>query len=242
MKINEFTLFILVGGLGTRLRSAVADRPKCMALIHRRPFIEYLLDQVIAAGFRKAILCTGHRAEQVERHLGNGYRELGITYSRELEPLGTGGAVMQALWSTEGEHFFIMNGDSYADLPLRKLASAYLPEKMSGILGLVHMEECSRYGQVELASNGTITAFREKSTHSGPGWINAGIYVFSRKTLQLLPASGPSSLEKYLFPKLVSQGLHGHGWKSRFIDIGTPESYQSASEFFAAEAGIPSRS
>jgi len=232
MKIDDLTLLILVGGLGTRLRSAVTDRPKCLALIHEKPFIEYLLDQVIAAGFRKVILCTGYQAEQVEKHLGGSYRELEISYSRELEPLGTGGAVMQALWATEGEHFCILNGDSYVDLSLRDLVATYSPEKMSGLLGLVQVEDGSRYGQVELSANGTISAFREKGAQSGPCWINAGTYILPRKTLQLLPASGPSSLENYLFPKLVSQGLYGRGWKCRFIDIGTPESYKAASEFF----------
>lgn len=235
-------LLILVGGLGTRLQSVVADRPKCLALIHGRPFIEYLLDKVIVAGFNDVTLCTGFRAGQVEEHLGAKYRELTITYSREEEPLGTGGAIVQAIKGGTDEDLFIMNGDSFTALPLGELQQKYLVSGRVPHMGLVWVEDGSRYGQVELSKknigpggveSGIVTAFLEKGAAVGPGWINSGIYLLPRKTISRLPSKGPSSLEKDLFPQLAAaQVIRGYGWKARFIDIGTPESYRAAEDFF----------
>ncbi len=78
----DVTVAILAGGMGTRLRSAVADRPKVLALVHGRPFLSYLLDQVATAGLRDVVLCTGYLGERVEAEFGPAYRSLRLTYSR----------------------------------------------------------------------------------------------------------------------------------------------------------------
>src|SRR5438094_528454 len=88
---------ILAGGLGTRLRSAVADRPKVMAEVCGRPFLAHLLDQLAGQGVRRVVLCTGYRGEQVEAAFGDAYGALALDYSPEPEPLGTGGALRLAL-------------------------------------------------------------------------------------------------------------------------------------------------
>ena len=63
---------ILAGGKGTRLRSAVNDRPKPMAEVAGRPFVEWLLPLLYDQGIRRVVLCTGHLAVQVEAHFGDG--------------------------------------------------------------------------------------------------------------------------------------------------------------------------
>src|SRR5262245_3230273 len=89
--------FVLCGGLGTRLRSVINDRPKSMALVAGVPFLEIILRQLRAAGIREVILGTGYRAEQIEEHFRDALQlGLSIRYSREEEPLGTGGAVKLA--------------------------------------------------------------------------------------------------------------------------------------------------
>ena len=65
---------ILAGGLGTRLRSVVADRPKVLAPVAGRPFLAYLLEQVRSAGVRRCVLCTGHLADQVQDTFGSSFR------------------------------------------------------------------------------------------------------------------------------------------------------------------------
>src|SRR5688572_12137748 len=112
-RIADVPALILAGGLGTRLRSAVPESQKVLAPVQRRPFLARLLDQLSAAGLRRALLLTGHRADEVERTLGTQYGSLRLEYSREETPLGTAGAVRQALKLVTKPTFLLVNGDSY---------------------------------------------------------------------------------------------------------------------------------
>ena len=85
---------ILAGGLGTRLRSVVAELPKCMAPVAGRPFIDYVIDYFLEQGVEKFILALGYKAEVIIGHIEQQYTNLEVQYSIETEPLGTGGARM----------------------------------------------------------------------------------------------------------------------------------------------------
>ena len=91
--MSELAVAVLAGGLGTRLRGVVADRPKPLAEIHGRPFLAYLLDQLIDAGIRRVVLCTGYLGEKVFDAFDSSYGVLRLYYSREYEALGTAGAL-----------------------------------------------------------------------------------------------------------------------------------------------------
>src|SRR3954463_14123588 len=109
---------ILAGGLGARLRSVVADRPKVLAPVLGRPFVTYLLDQLAAAGLRRAVLLTGFRAEQVRQTLAEQHAGLDLAYSTEPTPLGTAGAVRDALDQVDTADVLLLNGDSFCPLDL----------------------------------------------------------------------------------------------------------------------------
>ena len=104
---------ILAGGLGTRLEGVVTGIPKVLAPVCGRPFLSYLLDQLQAAGVREVVLCTGYRADQVFETFGTRYEELSLRYSSESRPLGTAGAIRQAVGLVGAERFLVLNGDSY---------------------------------------------------------------------------------------------------------------------------------
>src|ERR671910_3457055 len=110
---SDLSVAVLAGGLGTRLRPVVSDRPKALAEIHGRPFLAYLLDQLSTAGCSRVVLCTGHLGEQIERAFDKRYRNLQISYSRETRPLGTGGALRLALPDLLSDPVLVMNGDSF---------------------------------------------------------------------------------------------------------------------------------
>ena len=95
---------VLAGGMGTRLRSVVADRPKVLAPVAGRPFLTYLLDQIADAGVERVVLSTGHMAEQFADAIGDHYRNMSITYAQEEQPLGTGGAIRFACGFTDADH------------------------------------------------------------------------------------------------------------------------------------------
>jgi D-glycero-alpha-D-manno-heptose 1-phosphate guanylyltransferase len=229
----RFDTIILAGGVGSRLRSVVADRPKCLAEINGRPFLSYLLDRLARAGVPDAILSTGYLAEQVEAAFGPRRKNLTLRYSREHEPLGTGGAVKQALTLCRHSHVLVINGDSFLDFDWRAFFAWFDPAIMRVGMVLAWQEDCRRYGQVELAPDGQVAAFREKSATTGAGWINAGIYLIERSLLADFASAQTFSLEHDFFPAQLGHGFFGLGFRRRFIDIGTPESYRAAAEFFA---------
>src|ERR1051326_2110224 len=104
---------ILAGGLGSRLRSVVSDRPKVLAPVNGRPFLAILLDQLVESGAESVALCTGYLGEQVESAFGSVYRNLKIFYSREQSPLGTAGALRLGLPPLSARSILGMNGGSF---------------------------------------------------------------------------------------------------------------------------------
>src|SRR5438477_10610039 len=112
--LSQVPVVILAGGLGTRLRPVLSDRPKGLAPVGERPFLEIQIELLRAQGARRFVLCVGHLAGQIEAYFGNGGRcGVRIDYSIEGEQLlGTGGALKLA------ERFFqpralVLNGDTY---------------------------------------------------------------------------------------------------------------------------------
>jgi NDP-sugar pyrophosphorylase family protein len=226
---------VLAGGLGTRLRAAVADRPKVLAEVHGRPFLAYLLDQIARAGVRQTVLLTGYMADRVEAEFGAAFAGMALAYSPETQPLGTGGAVRFALPHLTRPTVLVLNGDSYCDLDL----GAFYEQHQSGsaaTLALTSVPDASRYGKVRLSDAGLVERFEEKQPGAGPGWINAGVYLMARPLVEEVPAGKVVSLERDVFPGWAAAG-HCHGFKTagRFLDIGTPESYSEAAAFFAGD-------
>lgn len=226
---------ILAGGLGTRLRPALADLPKVLAPVHGRPFLAYLLDWLESAGWRKVVLCTGYMGDRIEREFGSGYGQLALKYSVEDEPRGTAGALRLALPQIDADLCLVMNGDSFVKTDLKAFFNWHQSRPYRGSLLLTQVEDSRRYGTVETDANGKILAFREKQGLAIPGWISAGIYLLSRQLLEPIPAEGAVSIERQSFPEWIQQGLGGFRASAEFIDIGTPESFAAAEKFFAAE-------
>jgi len=226
-------VIILAGGMGTRLKPVISDRPKVLAPIGNRPFLSILLDQISKAGFTRVILCTGHMADQVEAEFGTKYKSLSLIYSRELTPLGTGGALRHALPLISSESIMVMNGDSFVDADLNAFLDWFTGKDCDAAIVLTKMNNASRYGRVYADESGLITAFQEKNTKGGPGWINAGVYLLRKTVVETIPPVKLFLLEKELFPTLAGRSMYGYFSKGEFIDIGLPESYAEAEGFFS---------
>ncbi|MBN9119078.1 MAG: nucleotidyltransferase family protein [Planctomycetes bacterium] len=227
----DLPVVVLCGGLGTRLRPAVADRPKALAAVGDRPFLAVQLELLRARGARRFVLCVGHMAEQIEAEFGAG-ASLGvrIDYSRDGEKLlGTGGALKRA-----AGHFapaaVVVNGDTYLDVDLARLARVHASARVRGAvatLTLAHVPDASRFGAVELRGN-RVVGFGEKSV-PGTGWVNAGAYVIERELLDRVPAEEVVSLERDVFPAALRDGLRlaAVAHEEPFTDIGTPDAYRA---------------
>jgi D-glycero-alpha-D-manno-heptose 1-phosphate guanylyltransferase len=224
---------ILAGGLGSRLRAAVADRPKPMAEVAGRPFITFLLDQLVRYGFQRAILCVGHMGEYVPPVLGDRYGTMGLVYSFEQIALGTGGALRNAAALVSADHVIAMNGDSFCDVDLHALDRAHHGYGAMATIAVLPQSDRRRAGAVTLDASGRVTAFESRPAGPTPGLINAGVYVLRRDVLDLIPPELKVSLEDEIFPALAARReLFGWQVEGRFIDIGTPESYDAAQAFF----------
>ncbi|WP_298271469.1 nucleotidyltransferase family protein [Geobacter sp.] len=230
--LSNITAAILAGGFGTRLRSVVSDKSKVLAVVNGRPFISYLLDDLALAGVKRVILCTGYRGEQVEAELGAAYRGMELSYSRETSPLGTAGALRNAIPLLQDNRLIVMNGDSYFETDLPTFADLHGEKDATCSMALVHVPDTTRYGRVELDENLSVRHFIEKGEGRGPGTINAGIYLFERHVIDRIPPHREVSLEREILPALIGDKFFGFSSTGRFIDIGTPESYREAEQFF----------
>jgi len=224
-------VLILAGGLGTRLRSCIADVPKPMAPVQGKPFLEHIVNQLRKQGFTKITLLTGYLSEVIESHFGDGrHMGLDITYSKETEPLGTGGAVYAAIQKYPAEeHFLLVNGDTYFDVPLKYLANFHMERAAKVSIALKFVTKNDRYGHVELDPSYRVLSFAEKKNSQDESLINGGVYCLSKSIFHQFE-SAKFSLEQEFLPKAIAQGVFGVPFSGRFLDIGIPEDYSIANE------------
>jgi len=222
---------LLVGGLGTRLRSTVPELPKPLASVGDRPFLELLVRQLERQRIRDLVMCTGYLAEQIEEVFGNG-RDFGtvIEYSKETVPLGTAGALKVAQrYVQDDPEFLVLNGDSFLEIDFNEFVDSHRKHGSVATMAVVPVKNASRYGTVQVQADGKVIRFAEKTGRDAPGIINAGVYVFGRTVFAHVP-EGPASLEREVFPHLMEQGVYAAQQRGMFIDIGTPDDYARARE------------
>ena len=227
-------VFVLAGGLGTRLRERFGDLPKPLVPVAGKPFLSRQLEWLAAHELREIVLCVGYGAEKVRQALGDG-EEAGVRlfYSLEEEPLGTGGALKLAQGFVEGPSL-VINGDTLPELDPISLERARAARGAVGALALYEVEEAAESGSVACDAEGRVTAFVEKDRARGPGWVNGGCYSFDVSLWSWLPR-GASSLERDVLPRLAAAGrLVGQRQGGAFFDIGTPEGWERAERRFAA--------
>ena len=219
---------VLAGGLGTRLSEITTDIPKPMAPIGTRPFLEYLLDYLVEQRAEQVILAVSHKWEVIHKHFGDTYRGMLLKYSVEDEPLGTGGAIRQALDTIPDDEVIVLNGDTLFQVELEAMAATYHRGKALLTIALKQVADCGRFGRVKISGNGVITEFMEKSTTSS-GWINGGIYMLNRRLLDDFQMPARFSFEQDLVGPNISR-IRPVAFQSSayFIDMGAPEDYKRA--------------
>lgn len=218
---------ILAGGLGTRIRDLFPNIPKCMVPVAGRPFLDYLLLKLSSQGIEKVILSVGYKKLIIQNHYGDMFENLSIVYSEESEPLGTGGAIKRALQYCDQESCLVLNGDSYLDFNISKF---FLKINFTQINILtVMVDDRSRYGALLIDDiNGEISF--EKGV-SGPGYINAGVYILNHDLFNDIDESSFSFEHKILAKDINSQNCNLIYSNSEFIDIGIPKDFHLADSF-----------
>ena len=220
---------VLAGGFGTRLQSVVSDVPKPMAPVAGRPFLTYLLDRLRNQGYLHVVLATGYLHEKVEAFFGKEYHSISIDYAREFSPLGTGGAIVNALQYCHEDYVTVVNGDTLFDIDHSELIDLSVTKRTQLAIVLRQVPDSGRYGAVETDADGRITAFREKDPTAGKGLINGGIYRVDRHLLDDHSIGEPFSFEKELMQQRYhNERFYAYASGAYFIDIGIPDDYARA--------------
>ncbi|MCX7708730.1 MAG: nucleotidyltransferase family protein [Clostridia bacterium] len=219
---------ILAGGLGTRLRPEVNDRPKPMALAHGKPFLEYQINHLRKYGLVDIVLAVGFMHEKIEEYFKDG-EEFGVSikYSIESEPMGTGGALKKAEKLLTEDKILILNGDTLFDVDYKELICFDQLKKSRLTMALRQTYGSGRYGHVEVEDTGKIIQFVEKGIVNESGYINAGIYLVDRNLLNSIDYGKAISFEKEVIPRWLHENqIYGFIGTGYFIDIGIPEDYK----------------
>jgi len=244
---------VLAGGLGTRLRSVVSDRPKPMAIVNGRPFLEYLLDYLISEGIKRVVICIGYMGTQISDHFGIIYKDIEITYQSEGDPRGTGGALVDAVKQLEiSEPFILLNGDTYFPVSIaslsavRDLAAAHL------VFAMFRSDDCARFKMLELNKMNSIVSYQALDKPSiRDGYeigANGGVYLIDPSIFDSLKVDTECvvSFEESIIPAVGLSGaiLAGMIFEDVFIDIGLPADYSransSAKKIFCHEDNVKS--
>lgn len=212
---------VLAGGFGTRLKEVVSDVPKPMAPVNGKPFLEYLLKDLSKKGIKHVILAVGYKKEIIKEYFKNRYENIEITYSEELTPLGTGGAIKKALKLAKEADVFIVNGDTFFDVDLKGMKEFHTEKKSTLTVAVKEMKNFDRYGSLVIKEK-KIIEFEEKKKKA-KGKINGGIYLIKKDLLNRIEK------EKFSFEKeiLEDKKIEKYSYESKgyFIDIGIPKDY-----------------
>lgn len=229
------TAVILAGGLGTRLRPLVADRPKPMALVAGRPFLEHVLAYWREQGIEHFVFSVGYRAEMIVGYFGDVFEGCAIDYVLEQEPLGTGGGLLLCQKQLQFSNpFLLLNGDTFFAMSLAELHKQASFHDADWVFSLFPTSDKHRYLAAAVEDSGRLYLQTEDDGFNEvyeDHWANAGAYwVHPRALVPFMQIGTPISLETDIFPRAQNCGqiLCGVRSEATFIDIGVPADYVRA--------------
>jgi len=231
LNFSDIDAVVLCGGLGTRLFSVTGGKQKVIVDVYSKPFLVILIEYLFEKGFRRFIFASGHDGKCLEEALNFWSKDAGSDFAKEIEfvfsheaiPLGTGGALRNALKLINSENFFVFNGDSIALFDYEEMLEFHLVKGSVATISLGTAEQNYEGGFVRADSDGAIEGFSEKKFQSGFTFINAGAYIFNKRFIERIPLNKRVSLEQEIFPKASGRELFGYKISGDFYDIGTPE-------------------
>ena len=217
---------ILAGGKGTRLRPYTTEIPKPLVSVGERPIIEILLTRMKKCGITKAYLAVNHLAHLIEAVLGDGSGiGLPLVYSHESTPLSTVGPLK--LIADLPDRFIVANGDILTDLDFRKLYEHHMAGKAKLTVATCARSNRVDYGVLEVDQAGFVTGFKEKPAYDLT--VSAGIYVFSREVLEMVPYGVPFGFDDLMFRLLEQrEAISVFPLTGYWLDVGRPDDYQQA--------------
>jgi len=220
----------LAGGAGTRLRPLTYVMPKCLLPVAGKPLLERTIKYLSEYGISEFIVCVAYLKDQIINAFGDGSR-LGvkIQYAQADIPLGTAGQLGTARHLID-DQFLAMNGDIVTTLNIHNLVATHRMKGGIGTIAVKKFEVKVPYGHISIALDGKIERFEEKPTLSYSA--NAGIYIFERRIFDYIPEGKTSSLEREVFPKLISSGerLNAYFEDAKWADVGSMTDFERVND------------
>jgi mannose-1-phosphate guanylyltransferase/phosphomannomutase len=221
---------ILAGGAGTRLRPLTYVMPKCLLPVAGKPLLERTIKYLNEYGISEFIVCVAYLKDQIINSFGDGSR-LGvkIQYAQADTPLGTAGQLGTARHLLD-DQFLAMNGDIVTTLNIHNLVATHRMKGGIGTIAVKKFEVKVPYGHISIALDGRIERFEEKPTLSYSA--NAGIYIFEKRIFDYIPEGKSSSLEREVFPKLISSGerLNAYFEDAKWADVGSMTDFERVND------------
>lgn len=212
---------VLCGGLGTRLGDLTKDTPKPLLEVAGRPFMHHVLGKLAAAGVSDITLATSFQWEKIAAVYGQTWQGLRMHYSVEAEPLGTGGAIRQAMHQAQASEALVLNGDTLFDMDIKALLAFHGKKRAQVAVAVRLVPDVSRFGAVTMDGEGRIVKFGEKR-QQGAGRINAGVYVVNAEVFDGMEAARFSFESDVLSAGIEALRLYAMEADGYFIDIGIP--------------------
>jgi NDP-sugar pyrophosphorylase family protein len=221
---------ILAGGKGRRLLPYTTVLPKPLMPIGDYPILEVILRQLKTCGFKKVTLCTGYLSELIRAYLDSNHAfGLDIRYTYEENPLGTIGPLR--LIEDLDDTFLVMNGDILTDLNYRTLINAHVQHGALATIATYQRDVNIDFGVLEKDPDNKIVAFREKPTYHFE--VSMGIYVFSKKILDYVPANIPFGFDQLMYILTErNEAVYSFPYTGYWLDIGRPDDFTRAIEEF----------
>ncbi len=226
---------ILAGGLGTRLGSLTREVPKPLVEVSGKPFLHRQVEILRFAGIRDILMLVGYLGSKIIDYFGDGSK-LGvhIQYAREEKPLGTGGALKNAEGKLAAD-FMLFNGDTLLQIDHLHVLETYRLRRDWGLIVAFENPERAFPNNIAVAPDGKVMLYSRRGG-TGLTHVDAGVGVFSRRILELIPPGRVCSLEDDIYPRLIERGkLRAYPSSRRFYDIGTPEGLRALEKALAEQ-------
>lgn len=225
LNVSNTDVVVLCGGFGTRLSSLNLGVPKGLISIAGKPFLDLLIGRLVESGFKRFILCTGHMSDKYQTWFKSNRRdEIDLIFSEEITPLGTGGAVENALSKVSSDRFVLVNGDSLCEIHYQDFFERTISREVLATM-VVTRNVLDRTGSGHVMFGPDLRATNMNVNMEGhTGYVNAGIYMIDKSYYEVCNFKAPFSLEGDVFPELIRRKkMDVFTTGAELIDIGTPE-------------------
>lgn len=228
---------ILAGGLGTRLRSVINDKPKCLAIVNGLPFLDYVLQILIKYNFEHFIFSLGYKSDDIISYINASNPNLNKTIVIEEKPLGTGGATKLALQYSKTQNVLIINADTYFNFNINLLYNFHDLNNSYCTIALKYMYNFDRYGSVVVDDLNRIILFEEKKKMI-EGFINSGFILLNKNIFNKINSETFFLIEDLYIELILNLKIYGFKTDGYFIDIGIPDDFDKANLDFKELSSI----